>query len=141
MKKVLEVKDIQLVEDLSEGNVIKDEQGNITGYRRSEFVCHTTFKEKGNDNGVEYLWVSHFPHLAENLRLIANNEDYKYPNGLGRNMVFNSYLYPIWKNYLIQNNFIPPQRDIDFSIQQAKKLDPNVELFLKEVEDANANKN
>ena len=139
--KFLKVKDIKLVKDDSESNLIKNEEGKVIDFKRSEYVCKIIFQELNNKDSEDYIWISHFPHLAETLRLIAKNEDYKYPNGLGRNMIFNSYLYPIWKDYLLQNNFLSPLRDINFSIQQTKKTDPNIELFLKEVEDdINANK-
>jgi len=122
--KFLNVKDIKLVKDDSENNLIKDNNGNIIGHKRSEYICKIIFEDLNNPNGEKYVWTSHFPHLAETLRLIARNEDYKYPNGLGRNMVFNSYLYPIWKKYLLEKKYDPFQRDIDFSILQTRKIDP-----------------
>lgn len=124
----LKTKKIIVEEDSRESNKIRNEQGEVINYKQSKCTVRFIFEDK---EGNEYTWVKENKDLAEAIRLISINEDKKYPYGLGRNMSFNVYYYPIWKKYLLENGFIPNLRDIDFSIAQTKKVDTEIEEYLK----------
>lgn len=48
------------------------------------------------------------------------DEDRKYPEGLGRNMMFLKYIYPIFKEYLDKHGFVPLPSDLEFSQRQGQ---------------------
>lgn len=136
--KFLKVKNIIVEEDTRETNLKKDSEGKVIGYNQSKCVVRFIFEDK---EGNEYSWVKKNKDLAESIRLISINEDKKYPHGLGRNMAFNVYYFPIWEKYLLKNNFIPNIKDIEFSINQTKKVDLTCEEFIKKVKEENENTN
>jgi len=135
----LKIKDVIYKEDERESNRIRNNRGEIIGHKQSK--CTVRFIFEDIINGEEFCWVKKNKDIAEAIRLIAINEDKKYPSGLGRNLMFNSYYYPIWEKYLLKNNYIPNIRDIKFSISQTKKSNPNIEKFIKKVIEENENKN
>ena len=134
MNKNLKVKNIVLEKDLRESNLIKNNKEEIIGYRQSEFICKIYF-----ENG-ECAFVPSNPEIFNILQLISKNEDYKYPNGLGRNMILLAYIYPLYKTYFKKYGFVPLKSDLNFAQQQARNKDLNYDKFLKEIEDEN-NKN
>ncbi len=136
--KFLKFKDVIFEEDTRDSNLIKNEEGGVIGYNQSK--CTVRFILEDTE-GNEYCWVKENKHIAEALRLICVNEDKKYPNGLGRNMMFNSYYFPLWKKYLTKNNFIANTKDIEFSIFQTQKVDPTIQEFIEKVEKDNENTN
>lgn len=130
MKRAINNK-IALEKDNRESNVLKDKEGKIIGYRQSEFTCNVYF-----ENG-EICWTPSNPSLSQILRFICKNEDYKYPNGMGRNMIFYAYIYPLFKEHLEKNGFRVGQHTLNFVKKETIKVDMEYEDFLKEVENDN----
>jgi len=103
------IKNIEMKEDEREVNKIRNDKGEIIGYKQSKCTCRITF-----DNGD--FSVIHFEDLVEIIKLLCENEDKKYnakenPNVLGRNMFLLYYLLPLFP-YLKKNGFNPSERDI-----------------------------
>ena len=94
----------------------RDSEGKPTKFRRSEFVCKFIFENNS-------FYVIDFKDLAKAMELISDNEDYKYPNGLGRAMPFYAYIYPIFKNILEENGFVPNFGDLTFAKKQKEKIE------------------
>lgn len=131
--KILKVDRIVLEKDLRPSNLLKDNEGNIIGYKQSEYTCKVYF-ETG-----ESFWVPLGEDLGSILKLISKNEDYKYPNGLGRDMFLLAYIYPIYRKYLLRYGFKPKEMDLKFAQEQARKIDVNYDKFLEELNDENKN--
>jgi len=110
----MEVEKIELSKDNRESNLIRNEKGEIIGYKQSEYTCKIEFK------GINGFWVPWDHEIRDILDLKAKNEDYKYPNGLGRNMFLLKYIYPIFKGYLDSHGFKPDYTDLEFAEQEGK---------------------
>jgi len=100
-------------EDNSPENLIKDSEGNIIDYKRSRFTVRVPFD-------ITKQWTPFNADIIDILTKIAECEDKKYPNGLGRNMILLKYIYPIFKEYLDSHGFIPNTRDLEFSQREGK---------------------
>ena len=133
-RKVLIAEEIIMKEDNREENLIKDSEGKITGYKQSQYVCHFNFKDR---YGEKYFLPIDFSELFEALELINKNEDFKYPTKLGRKMLFYAYIYPMYKNILEENKFVPNWGDLGFSKEQARKIDSNYDKFLETIKNGN----
>ena len=131
--KILKVDKITLEEDLRPENLVKDSEGNTIGYKQSKYTCRVYF-ETG-----ESFWVPLGEDLGIILKLISKNEDYKYPNGLGRDMFLLAYIYPIYKKYFIMYGFEPKESDLRFAQEQARKTDSNYDKFLEDINNENTN--
>ena len=112
----MKIKEIKLERDLRENNILeRDLDGNPIKFKQSEFVCKLIM----DDN--RYCVIK-FEDLIKALRLICENEDYKYPNGLGRKMPFYAYIYPLFKDFLLKNGFKLNINEFNFSIKEKRKL-------------------
>jgi len=130
MTKILKIDKIVLEKDERPENLIKDKEGNITGFKQSEYTCKVYF-----DNG-DCFWVPWNNNIGTIINLISKNEDYKYKdlvNPLGKKMFFLAYIYPCYKNYLNNQGFTPNQLELDKSIKHALEKDTNYYKFLEEV--------
>jgi len=104
---ILKVEKIEMKEDVRDSNLIKNNAGEIIGYKQSKCTCRITFT-----NGT--FWVVHFEDLVEIIKLLCENEDKKYstnPKNLGRNMFLLYYFLPLFP-YLKKYGFNPPEEDI-----------------------------
>ena len=133
-RKVLIAEEVIIKEDNREENLIKDSEGKVISHKQSQFVCHFNFTDK---YGSKYFFPINFPELFKALELINKNEDFKYPNGLGRKMLFYAYIYPMYKNILEENKFVPNWGDLGFSKEQARKIDSNYDKFLETIKNGN----
>jgi len=115
-----------VAEDNSENNLIKDKEGKITGYKRSRYTVRIPFE-------VTKLWTPFNKDIILTLNEICKCEDKKYPEGLGRNMIFLAYIYPMFKDILDKTGFIAPN-NISFCIEQAKRSEKEYEEIIKEIE-------
>ena len=109
----MKIKEIKLVEDLREENILqRDVFGKPIKFRQSQFVCKIIFD---NDS----FCVMEFKDLSRALDLISENEDFKYPikeGKLGRKMNFYAYIYPMFKKVLSENGFVPNLDDLKESL-------------------------
>ena len=80
-------------EDNSPENLIKDLNGNIVGYKRSRYTVNVPFE-------ITKLWTPFNEEIAEIIKQIAECEDKKYPYGMGRNMFFYKFVFPIYEKEL-----------------------------------------
>ena len=96
--------EIKLEKDLRESNISqRDLEGNPIKFKQSEFVCKVLF-----DNGT--FWLPEFLDISKILKLIADNEEFKYKDGiLGRNMPFYEIIFPIWEEELLKHGFNPEE--------------------------------
>lgn len=110
-----------MVKDNRESNIIRNDKGNITGYKQSEYTCRFILIDKENH---EYVWVVENQSLSEAIEKIGLNEEEKYgsheknPRLLGRNMFFLSWLYEFYEHYLTKFGFNPPKEHLE----KAKKF-------------------
>ena len=111
-KKFLKIKDITMLEDDRESNIIRDNSGNKISNKQSEYTCKFILEDKDNN---EYVWVAENKSLYTAIEKIGLNEDKKYPNGLGRNMFFLAWLYDFYEHYLTKFGFKPSAQDLAFS--------------------------
>ena len=102
----MEIRDIKLEKDEREENLIKNEAGEVIGFKQSEYTCKIYLP---NDS----WFVIENPDIEKVLKLIAENEDYKYPYGMGRTMILLKHIYPIFKEYLDSHGFTPNPKDLE----------------------------
>jgi len=108
--KYIKVKDIKVEPDIRKSNILKrDSTGKPIKFKQSKCTCQIHLED---NNGEEYIWVARNESLAKAIKLIAENEDKKYPLGLGRNLFFLSWLYEIYIKYLVGFGFRPPTEDL-----------------------------
>jgi len=109
MGNFLEVEKIMLELDDRESNILeRDDNDKPIKFKQSKCTCRVYFK-----NGDK--WVIQLEDINIILRLISENEDKKYPYGLGKNMLLLYYILPIWQDYLKKYGFDPPKEDIEKS--------------------------
>ena len=125
-------KKIVLEKDEREENLVKDQEEKVIGFKQSEYTCKVY-----NKDGT--FWVPNNNEVATILNLISKNEDYKYPNGLGRNMFFLAYIYPLFQNFLHKNGFKPLTTEVNFSQMLARETDLNYNKFLQDTQNEDFN--
>jgi len=131
---VVEIRKPFIAEDRSKENLIKDSEGRVIGYKRSQYILQVPIKFIMIQGNIEKLWTPWNYQIAEILNQICICEDNKYPTGLGRNMFFNAYIYPLFKEYLKKNGFNPNFNEISFCENQAIKTHKDYLKFKQEVE-------